>query len=179
MTILVRDSADSDIESISAIYAHHVLTGTASFELDPPDLAEMARRRADVLANGFPYLVAVRDEQVLGYAYVNYFRTRPAYRFSVENSIYVREGLRRQGVGRALLSALMTRCEASGVRQILAVIGDSANTGSIGLHAACGFRFAGVLRASGWKFERWIDTVLMQLELGEGDRSAPRERVVR
>ncbi|MEN9760548.1 MAG: phosphinothricin acetyltransferase [Pseudomonadota bacterium] len=175
MTILVRDSLEADIDSIQAIYAHHVLTGTASFELDPPDGAEMARRRADVLANGFPYLVAVRGEQVLGYAYVNYFRTRPAYRFSVENSIYVREGLRRQGVGRALLTALVTRCEANGVRQILAVIGDSANTGSIGLHAACGFRFAGVLRASGWKFDRWIDTVLMQLELGEGDRSPPRE----
>lgn len=179
MTILVRDSTDADIDSIQAIYAHHVLTGTASFELDPPDLAEMARRRADVLANGFPYLVAVRGDAVLGYAYANYFRTRPAYRFSVENSIYVREGLRRQGVGRALLSALISRCEADGVRQILAVIGDSANTGSIGLHAACGFRFAGVLRASGWKFDRWIDTVLMQLELGEGDRSAPRERTLR
>ena len=126
MTILVRDSLEADIDSIQAIYAHHVLTGTASFELDPPDRAEMARRRADVLANGFPYLVAVRGEQILGYAYANYFRTRPAYRFSVENSIYVREGLRRQGVGRALLTALVTRCEANGVRQILAVIGDSA-----------------------------------------------------
>ncbi|MEY3664397.1 MAG: phosphinothricin acetyltransferase [Pseudomonadota bacterium] len=176
MTMLVRDSLEADIDAIQAIYAHHVLTGTASFELDPPDRAEMARRRADVLANGFPYLVAVRGEQILGYAYANYFRTRPAYRFSVENSIYVREGLRRQGVGRALLTALIARCEANGVRQILAVIGDSANTGSIGLHAACGFRFAGVLRASGWKFDRWIDTVLMQLELGEGDRSPPRER---
>lgn len=176
MTILVRDSLEADIDAIQAIYAHHVLTGTASFELDPPDSAEMARRRADVLANGFPYLVAVRGEQILGYAYANYFRTRPAYRFSVENSIYVREGLRRQGVGRALLTALIARCEANGVRQILAVIGDSANTGSIGLHAACGFRFAGVLRASGWKFDRWIDTVLMQLELGEADRSPPRER---
>ena len=176
MTMLVRDSLEADIDAIQAIYAHHVLTGTASFELDPPDRAEMARRRADVLANGFPYLVAVRGEQILGYAYANYFRTRPAYRFSVENSIYVREGLRRQGVGRALLTALIARCEANGVRQILAVIGDSANTGSIGLHAACGFRFAGVLRASGWKFDRWIDTVLMQLELGEADRSPPRER---
>jgi len=176
MTMLVRDSLEADIDAIQAIYAHHVLTGTASFELDPPDRAEMARRRADVLANGFPYLVAVRGEQIVGYAYANYFRTRPAYRFSVENSIYVREGLRRQGVGRALLTALIARCEANGVRQILAVIGDSANTGSIGLHAACGFRFAGVLRASGWKFDRWIDTVLMQLELGEGDRSPPRER---
>ena len=179
MTMLVRDSLEADIDAIQAIYAHHVLTGTASFELDPPDRAEMARRRADVLANGFPYLVAVRGEQILGYAYANYFRTRPAYRFSVENSIYVREGLRRQGVGRALLTALIARCEANGVRQILAVIGDSANTGSIGLHAACGFRFAGVLRASGWKFDRWIDTVLMQLELGEGDRSPPRERGLR
>jgi L-amino acid N-acyltransferase YncA len=179
MMILVRDSLEADIDSIQAIYAHHVLTGTASFELDPPDSTEMARRRADVLANGFPYLVAVRGEQILGYAYANLFRTRPAYRFSVENSIYVREGLRRQGVGRALLTALIARCEANGVRQILAVIGDSANTGSIGLHAACGFRFAGVLRASGWKFERWIDTVLMQLELGEGDRSPPRERDLR
>lgn len=179
MTIQIRDSRDTDIAQIQTIYAHHVRHGSASFELEPPDLHEIARRRADVLANEFPYLVAVRGEDVLGYAYVNYFRTRPAYRFSVENSIYVREGIRRQGVGRALLEALIARCESCGVRQLVAVIGDSANTGSIGLHAACGFRFAGVLRASGWKFDRWVDTVLMQRELGEADRSPPRERVLR
>jgi phosphinothricin acetyltransferase len=169
----IRDSADSDLRTIQAIYAHHVLHGSASFELEPPDLAEIARRRADVLANGFPYLVAEQDGQVLGYAYVNFFRTRPAYRFSVENSIYVDEQCRGRGVGRRLLEALIERAEAAGARQIIAVIGDSGNTASIGLHAACGFRFAGLLTASGWKFDRWVDTVLMQRRLGEGELSDP------
>lgn len=171
--LILRDSTESDLPAIQAIYAHHVLNGTGSFELEPPTLEEMTARRQDVLRHGFAYLVAEHEGQVVGYAYVNYFRTRPAYRNTVENSIYVRNDQRGRGVGRRLLQTLMTRCEAIGVRQVLAVIGDSANTGSIALHASCGFRFAGTLRSTGWKFERWLDTVLMQRELGAADRSAP------
>lgn len=172
-TLTLRDSTDTDLPAIQAIYAHHVLHGTGSFELEPPTLQEMAQRRNDVLRNGFAYLVAEHAGETVGYAYVNYFRTRPAYRNTVENSIYVRNDQRGRGVGRQLLQALLARCEAAGVRQVLAVIGDSANTGSIALHASCGFRFAGTLRSTGWKFERWLDTVLMQRELGPGDRVAP------
>jgi phosphinothricin acetyltransferase len=171
--LTLRDSTDTDLPAIQAIYAHHVLHGTGSFELEPPTLQEMAQRRNDVLRNGFAYLVAERAGETVGYAYVNYFRTRPAYRNTVENSIYVRNDQRGRGVGRQLLQALLARCEAAGVRQVLAVIGDSANTGSIALHASCGFRFAGTLRSTGWKFERWLDTVLMQRELDPGDRVAP------
>lgn len=170
---LIRDSRDEDIRAIQAIYAHHVRHGSASFELEPPDEPEIARRRADVLDNGFPFLVAEVDGQLLGYAYVNYFRTRPAYRFSVENSIYIDEAARGQGLGRKLLEALILRAEAAGALQMIAVIGDSGNTASIGLHAACGFRFAGLLQSSGWKFGRWVDTVLMQRALGEGALSQP------
>ncbi len=170
--ILIRDSAPADLAEIQAIYAHHVLTGTASFELDPPSLQEMRDRRDNVLQNGFPYLTATRDDRVVGYAYANFFRTRPAYRFTVENSIYLAPDHIGQGIGKMLLSELLVRCEAVGCRQMVAVIGDSANTGSIGLHAAMGFRFAGVLRASGWKFNRWLDTVSMQRDLGKGDSSA-------
>ncbi|MFZ9405939.1 MAG: GNAT family N-acetyltransferase [Burkholderiaceae bacterium] len=170
---ILRDSTDADLPAIQAIYAHHVRTGTGSFELDPPSLEEMTARRQDVLRNGFAYLVAQIDDEVVGYAYVNYFRTRPAYRNTVENSIYVRDDQRGRGIGRRLLMRLLERCEAAGLRQVLAVIGDSANTGSIALHASCGFRFAGTLRATGWKFDRWLDTVLMQHELGQADRAAP------
>lgn len=170
--ILVRDSIDPDLPRIQSIYAFHVEHGTASFELEPPDLAEIAARRANVLANGFPYLVATIDDEVVGYAYANFFRTRPAYRFTLENSIYIDDARRGQGIGGRLLAQLLERCAAVGCRQMIAVIGDSANTGSIALHASQGFRFAGVLRSSGWKFNRWLDTVLMQRELGPGDRAA-------
>lgn len=184
--ISIRDSRDDDLGALQAIYAHHVRHGGGSFELEPPDLVEMMRRRADVLRNGFPYLVATRaagaagpddaragqggSEQVLGYAYANFFRLRPAYRFTCENSIYIASEAQHNGVGKRLLGELVARCEAAGLRQMVAVIGDSRNTGSIGLHAACGFRFAGVLRATGWKFDRWLDTVMMQRDLGPGDR---------
>jgi L-amino acid N-acyltransferase YncA len=171
--LLIRDSRDDDVPAIQAVYAHHVRHGTGTFELEPPSVDEMRTRRADVLKNGFAYLVADEGGRVLGYAYANWFRTRPAYRFTVEDSIYVADDARGRGVGRALLEALAGRCERAGCRQLLAIIGDSANTGSIGLHARCGFRFAGTMRATGWKHGRWLDTVIMQRELGASDREPP------
>ena len=175
--IRVRDSHDDDLNAIRKIYAHHVIEGSGSFELEPPDIVEMMRRRAEVLRNGFAYLVATTHEagheRVLGFAYASFFRMRPAYRFTVENSIYIDPDAQRRGAGRLLLNQLIARCEAVGMREMVAVIGDSANTASIALHGACGFRFAGLLRATGWKFDRWLDTVLMQRELGDGDRVPP------
>ena len=171
--ISVRPSQDDDLPRIQAIYAHHVLHGTGTFELEPPSLAEITRRRADVLGNGFAWLVAQRGDTVLGYAYANLFRTRPAYRFTLEDSIYIAPEAMGQGLGRRLLEALLADCQARGCRQVLAVIGDSGNQGSIALHAACGFEMNGVLRAVGWKFGRWLDVVMMQRALGEGDGSSP------
>ena len=167
--LLIRPSTPSDLPAITAIYAHAVLHGTGTFELDPPDSAEMARRRDDVLDKGLPWLVAQAGDQVLGYAYANHFRPRKAYRFCLEDSIYLHADARGQGVGRLLLAELVGRCEAAGARQMLAVIGDAANAGSIGVHAALGFEHTGVLKAAGWKFDRWLDVVLMQRALGGGD----------
>ena len=167
--LILRPSTPADLPAITAIYAEAVLHGTGTFELDPPDQAEMARRRDDVLSKGLPWLVAERGQQVLGYAYANTFRPRKAYRFCLEDSIYLRPDARGQGLGRLLLTELIGRCEAAGARQMLAVIGDAANTGSIGVHAALGFVHTGVLKASGWKFGRWLDVVLMQRALGAGD----------
>ena len=173
--LLIRPSTDDDVPAVAAIYAHHVLHGTGTFELEPPDAAEMARRRADVLGKGLPWLVAVRGEQVLGYAYANHFRPRRAYRFCLEDSIYLAPDALGQGIGKLLLAELLARCEALGARQVLAVIGDSANAGSIGVHRALGFEHTGVLKSSGWKFERWLDVVLMQRALGTGDGTPPAE----
>lgn len=170
---LIRDSTESDIDAITAIYSEHVLHGLATFEISPPDAAEMAVRRAGVLARGLPYLVAELDGAVAGYAYAAPFRARPAYRYTLENSIYLRPDKLRRGVGRALLLALTDACASAGYRQMIAVIGDSANAASIGLHAACGFRHSGVLAGTGFKFGRWVDTVMMQKELGQGDRMFP------
>jgi L-amino acid N-acyltransferase YncA len=167
--LTLRNSSDDDLPAIADIYGHHVLHGTGTFELEAPDLAEMARRRDDVLAKGLPWLVAERDGQVLGYAYANHFRPRRAYRFCLEDSIYLAEAARGQGVGRLLLAELMARCEALGARQMLAVIGDSANAGSVGVHRTLGFEHTGLLKAAGWKFGRWLDVVLMQKALGHGD----------
>lgn len=167
--LILRPSTPADLPAITAIYADAVLNGTGTFELDPPDDAEMARRRDDVLSKGLPWLVAERGQQVLGYAYANTFRPRKAYRFCLEDSIYLLPDARGQGLGRLLLTELIGRCEAVGARQMLAVIGDAANTGSIGVHAALGFEHSGVLKASGWKFGRWLDVVLMQRALGAGD----------
>jgi len=173
--LTVRPSRDADIPAITALYAHHVRTGTASFEEIPPGEAEMAERRAAILARGLPYLVAESGGTLAGYAYAGPYRTRSAYRFALENSVYVDAGMARRGVGRALMGPLLEICEAAGYRRMVAVIGGGDNHGSIGLHAACGFRPAGVLPGMGFKFGRWIDSVLMERPLGDGDASLPSE----
>ncbi|WP_137128365.1 GNAT family N-acetyltransferase [Roseomonas sp. HF4] len=170
---LIRDSRDDDIPAIAAIYGHWVLQGLASFETEPPAEEEMARRRGAILAAGYPYLVAERDGALAGYAYASAYRPRPAYRYAVENSVYVAPGTERGGTGVALLDALVTRCEAQGFRLMVAVIGDSANAPSIGLHARAGFARAGLLPAIGWKHGRWVDSVLMTRALGAGAGAPP------
>ncbi len=170
---LIRPSQPEDIPAISAIYAHHVLHGTGTFELDPPTPSDMADRRDDVLAKGLPYLVAVEGATVLGFAYCNWFKPRPAYRFSAEDSIYLAPQAQGQGLGRALLAELAAQAEQVGVRKLIAVIGDSANTGSIAVHRACGFAHVGVLKSCGWKFDQWRDVVMMDKALGLGDTCAP------
>ena len=174
-SLLVRPSVPADLEAILDIYAHAVRHGTGTFELDVPSAEEMARRRDDVLSKGLPWLVAQQGGQVLGYAYANHFRPRPAYRFAVEDSIYLHPQAQGRGVGRLLLAELIGRCQAAGARQMLAVIGDSANHGSTALHRALGFADAGLLRHVGWKFGRWLDVVLMQRALGAGAHDAPRD----
>ena len=174
-TLLIRPSSPADLPAITAIYAHHVTHGKGSFELDAPDLDEMTRRRADVLAKGLPHLVASRGAEVLGFAYAGAFRPRPAFRFLAEDSVYIHADHAGQGIGRALLAELLRHCEALGIRQMLAVIGDSANAGSIGLHRSLGFEHTGILKASGWKHGQWLDTVFMQKALGAGDSSPASE----
>lgn len=172
--LLVRDSRDSDMAQIHAIYSHHVRHGLGSFEETPPTLEEMARRRQDILARGLPYLVAERDGRILGYAYAGPYRTRSAYRHTLENSVYVAPDAHRLGAGRALLDELIGRCTALGYRQMVAVIGDSANWGSIRLHEAAGFKRVAHLTAIGFKFGRWVDSVMMQRPLGAGDTTTPK-----
>jgi len=171
--IVIRAARADDLPAIARIYGHHVANGLASFELEPPPVEEITRRHADIVGKGYPYIVAERAGTVAGYAYASAYRARPAYRFAVENSVYVDAGLKRSGVGRTLLLALIAECERRGYRQMIAVIGDSANYDSIGLHAACGFARIGTLPAIGWKFERWVDSVLMQRPLGDGDTKPP------
>jgi len=166
--MIIRASTPADIAAAQAIYAHHVLTGTASFELAPPSLEEMARRRLALTDKGLPWLVAEQEGRLLGYAYAGPYRTRPAYDWTVEDSIYIHPDSHGQGIGKALLTRLIDECTALGYRQMVAVIGDSANAGSVGLHRSCGFHHAGILKAVGWKFGRWIDSVLMQRSLGDG-----------
>ena len=174
MSITLRDSRAEDIAAITAIYGHAVRTGLASFEYDPPDIAEMTRRRDAVLAGAFPYLVAIDQAgTVLGYSYASTYRARIGYRFAVENSIYVAADAHGRGIGHALLRELIARCTAQGHRLMVAVIGDSANAASIGLHAACGFQPAGTLRNVGWKHGQWVDSVFMTLPLGEGATTPP------
>jgi len=166
--VLIRPSVDADVPALAALYGWHVANGTGTFEMEVPTLDEMARRRADVLARGMPWLVLERAGRIDGYACANWFRPRPGYRFCVEDSVYLTPGASGQGLGRLLLVELLARCEAAGARQMLAVIGDSANAGSIGVHRALGFEPAGILKAAGWKFGRWLDVVLMQRSLGSG-----------
>lgn len=171
--LIVRASTKADIARCAEIYGHHVLHGTASFEVDPPDLAEMTKRRAAVLDLGLPYIVAEKAGRVLGYAYAGNWRPRPAYKFSVEDSIYIDHAAVGQGIGKALLPVLIERCAALGKRQMVAVIGDSAQTPSIRLHAGFGFEMTGTLKSIGFKFGRWLDSVIMQRPLGAGDTVPP------
>ena len=167
--LLVRPSTPADLPAITAIYGWDVLNGTGTFELDAPDVAEMARRRDDVLSKGLPWIVVERGGAVLGYAYANHFRPRKAYRFCLEDSLYLAADAKGQGLGRLLLAELMARCEALGTRQMLAVIGDSQNLGSVGVHRTLGFEHIGVMKSAGWKFDHWLDVVIMQKALGQGD----------
>lgn len=175
--LIIRPSLDADLPAITAIYAHHVLTGTGTFEVDPPSLDDTRGRRADVLSKGLPWLVAVEKEKegekVIGYAYCNWFKPRPAYRFSAEDSIYLSPEAAGKGIGRTLLAELMAQAQRAGVRKLIAVIGDSANAGSIAVHTSAGFQPVGVLKSCGWKFDKWLDVVLMDKALGEADLIAP------
>jgi len=175
-SLVIRPSTPADLPDITAIYAWNVRHGTGTFEIVPPDQAEIERRRDGVLFKGLPWLVADDGGRVLGYAYANEFRPRPAYRFCLEDSIYMADEARGRGVGRALLAELLAQCEARGARQMLAVIGDSSNAASIGVHRAVGFEHTGLMRAAGWKFDRWLDVVVMQRALGQGDSVPPAER---
>ena len=176
--LTLRDAHDTDLPAIQAIYAHHVLYGTASFELEPPSVEQMRQRFADIRDHGLPYLVAERDGQVLGYAYTTLYRPRPAYRFTVEDSIYIQQGSAGLGIGSALLQALIERCTRDGRRQMVAIIGNSENLASIRLHQRLGFRQVGVFESVGFKHGRWLDTVIMQRELGPGAGSAPDDQAV-
>ena len=171
--ISIRPATSADIPAITRIYAHAVRHGTASFEFDPPDESEMTRRMSALLDGGYPYLAAEDGGAVLGYAYAGPYRTRPAYRYTVENSIYIASEAQRRGIGRMLLKRLITECEARNYRLMIAVIGDSAHTPSIELHRAAGFKMVGAFEAVGYKFERWLDSVLMQRPLGKGSSAPP------
>jgi L-amino acid N-acyltransferase YncA len=170
----IRPTVEADLPAVTEIYEHAVLHGTATFELIPPDLAEMTRRYRALTEGGYPYFVATLDGEVAGYAYAGAYRPRPAYRFTVENSIYLRPAIHRRGIGLRLLHRLIEECERRGYRQMIAVIGDSANAGSIGVHAACGFQMIGTHANVGLKFGRWLDTVMMQRALGAGATTVPK-----
>ena len=169
----IRPTIAADLPAITAIYAQAVLYGTATFELIPPDRAEMTRRFAVLIDGGFPYFVAVLDGRVVGYAYAGAYRPRPAYRFTVENSVYLEPAIHRRGIGLQLLQRLIAESEQRSYRQMIAVIGDSANAGSIGVHTKCGFQMIGTHPHVGLKFGRWLDTVMMQRALGEGASTVP------
>jgi phosphinothricin acetyltransferase len=169
----IRPATEADLPPVTAIYDQAVRFGTATFELEPPDLAEMTRRFRVLVDGGFPYVVATLDRRVVGYAYAGAYRPRPAYRFTVENSVYLEPATHRRGIGLQLLQRLIRDCEARGFRQIIAVIGDSANAGSIAVHTRAGFSMIGTHPNVGFKFGRWLDTVMMQLALGEGAATVP------
>ena len=169
----IRSAAAADLPSVTEIYEHAVRFGTATFELDPPDLFEMTRRFEALTGGGFPYLVATIEGDVVGYAYAGAYRPRPAYRFTVENSIYLQPATQGRGIGKKLLQRLIAECETRGFRQMIAVIGDSANAASIGVHSRCGFQMIGTHPDVGFKFGRWLDTVMMQRALGAGGTALP------
>lgn len=171
--MILRAAEPRDMAAVAAIYGHHVLTGLASFETEAPDEREMRLRHDAIREKGFPYLVAELDGEVAGYAYASLYRARPAYRFTLEDSIYVHPGHAGRGIGRALLERLVEECERIGCRQLIAVIGDSANAPSIRLHEACGFVLTGTFRSVGFKHGRWVDSVLMQRTIGAGDSTPP------
>ncbi|MBB3609719.1 GNAT family N-acetyltransferase [Rhizobium sp. BK602] len=171
--LVIRDASDADMGAIRDIYAHHVLHGLATFEEVPPSVDELRSRRAAVLAMRLPYLVAELNGDIVGYCYATAYRPRPAYRFSIEDSVYVADGLGGRGVGTALLQELIVRCERGPWRQMLAVIGNSGNAGSLALHRRMGFQPIGTFKSAGFKLGQWVDTVLMQRALGEGDGTVP------
>ena len=168
----LRTAQSPDVASIQSIYAHHVLHGLGTFETEPPGVEEMGSRLAQITAAGFPYLVAVEGSHVIGYAYANHFRVRAAYRYTVEDSVYVTPDALGRGVGKALLNELVASCRSHGLQQMLAVIGDSGNVASIGVHLACGFELVGLMKAVGRKFDRWVDVVVMQRALTPGPSAA-------
>jgi L-amino acid N-acyltransferase YncA len=176
MSLTVRPAAAADIPAIAAIYGPAVLTGTASFEVEPPDEAEMLRRFEAITDAGYPYFVAEVGGRIAGYAYASAYRTRPGYRFTVEDSVYIATDAQGKGVGKALLERVIAKSRDDGFRLMIAVIGDTANVASITLHRRLGFRFCGTIHSVGYKFGRWLDSVTMELPLGEGDRSTPAER---
>jgi len=171
--IILRDVTDADLPAIHEIYAYQVLHGVSSWEEEPPDVAEIERRRDAVLAAGYPYRVAIQNDKLLGYAYASAYRPRPAYRYTVENSIYIAEDTQRSGVGRILLTDLIDACAAKGYRQMMAIIGDSDNARSIDFHLKMGFKRVGEIKAIGYKFDQWLDSVVLQLALGDGDSTPP------
>ncbi|MDB6050271.1 MAG: phosphinothricin N-acetyltransferase [Pseudomonas sp.] len=174
-TLILRNARDEDMPSVQSIYAQHVLGGIASFELEAPSVADMMIRRSDILAKGLPYLVAELAGEVVGYGYATLYRPRPGYRFTAEDSVYVRDGLGGKGIGQALLGAVVEHCTHGGWRQMIAIIGNSENHGSIRLHERLGFHRVGVFESVGFKHGRWVDTVLMQRTLGDGSHSSPPE----
>jgi phosphinothricin acetyltransferase len=173
--ITIRPATPSDLPAVTAIYGHHVRHGTGTFETDPPSEADMQQRWQDVQAKGLPWLVLCEADQVMGFAYANWFKPRPAYRYSAEDSIYLHPQAAGRGWGRCLLAELLAQLQRRGVRQVLAVIGDANNHGSVGLHRALGFQHSGVLASAGWKFDQWLDVVLMQKSLGAGSSTPPKD----
>lgn len=171
--VIVRDASETDMAAVQGIYQHYVLNGLATFEELPPSIEEMVSRRAAVVTANLPYLVAEEGGRIVGYSYANAYRPRPAYRYTIEDSVYVADGMGRRGIGAALLQTLISRCEAGPWRQMLAVIGNSGNAGSIVLHRRLGFQHVGAFRSVGFKLGQWVDTVLMQRALGSGDTILP------
>jgi len=178
MSPTIRPSKAGDVAAIAEIYGYHVLNGLASFELLAPSADEIAKRRADVIGKNFPYLVAEHEGKVVGYAYASLYRARPAYRHTLEDSVYIHKDYNGRGIGRLLMLALIDACEKAGARQLIAVIGDSANQASIKLHTACGFTSVGVMKAVGFKFGRWVDSVYMQRSIGEGESTLAPDREI-